>query len=137
MITSTIFIWLRRYVVVASIVLLAEMGWAVWRFYELASISPQGGLVSQALRGFAINVCAIVLFALLLLVSWWRFGRIVFRIGVSVFFLSGAFATWKSSWGVLHGARVLPFLFLVTAFAAHSLWLFYAPQSKPREPNLR
>ena len=127
--TSSVFVWLRRYVVIAAVIVLAGVGWAVWRYYQFIHISAQGW-ERHTLRGFAINVSLLILFALLLLFPWWRFGRAVRQIGIILFLFSGALATWRAVWAVLHGGQVLSVVFVVTAFVGHSLWLFRAPKSK-------
>jgi hypothetical protein len=131
--TMPFFVWLRRYVVVSSIILLGGFAWASWNFYQsyqsIASI--QGGAWARyVLWGFTIRLSIDVLFVLLLLLPWWRFGPIARSIGITVFLVAGVSATWQSLWAILHGGGRLIFPVIITAFAAHSLWLFRALVSK-------
>jgi hypothetical protein len=131
--TMSLFVWLRRYVVVSSIILLAGFAWACWNFYQSyqSITSIQGGaLVRYALWGFTIGLFLNVLFVLLLLVPWWRLGPVARSICITFFLIVGVFVTWQSLWAVLHGGGRLIFPFVITAFAAHSLWLFRASGSK-------
>jgi len=126
------FIWLRRYVVVSSVVLLAGLAWATWRFYQSITSIQAAGLARYALWGFTIGASLNVLFVLLLLLPWWRFGHVARRIGFAVFLVTGMFASWQSLWAALHGGRLI-FPIIITAFGAHVLWLFRASGFKRPE----
>jgi hypothetical protein len=94
------------------------------------SMSSQRGWGNQTSVAFAISLCPIILFVLLLLFPWWRFDRIAYRMSLTIFLLSGTFATWASIWAALHGGQILSSLFVVTAFTGHLLWLLGAAKSK-------
>lgn len=125
-----VLVWVRRYGVGAGIILLAGIAWASWAYYHYI-FSVHGEWASHTMRGFATHVSVSVLFVLTLLLPWWRFGLITRGIGITVFLLSGVFAAWDSLWAVLHGGQILGLFFVVTAFAAHSFWLFYTSRSTP------
>jgi hypothetical protein len=126
-------IWLRRYVIVASIILLAGLAWASWRYYQFITSVEGRAWASSTLWGFTMRLSLDVLFVLLLLLPWWRLGPVARSIGMTVFLLSGAFSTWGSLWAALHGGGRLIFPVVITAFAAHSLWLFCASRSTRHE----
>jgi hypothetical protein len=133
MITPTFLTWLRRYVIIASVIILGGLGWGVWRFCQVMSMPTHRGLGIQTSVAFTISLCPIILFVILLLYPWWRFGRIARSISLTIFLLSGTFATWASIWAALHGGQVLSSAFVVTAFTGHLLWLLFAAKSK--SPN--
>ena len=119
-------------VVVAGIILLAGIAWSAWAYYHYV-ISVHDGWAKHTMLGFAIHLSVSVLFVLALLLPWWRFGPIARGIGITVFLLSGMFTTWDSLWAARHGGRILGLLFVITAFAAHSFWLFYTFHSRPHD----
>src|SRR6266480_5553024 len=125
----TLLAWLRRYVVIASVVIIVGLGWAVWRFCQFMAMSDHRG-VGVPTVAFTLNLLPIILFALLLLFPWWRFNRIAYTISFTIFVLSGAFAIWTSIWAALHGGQVLSSVFVVTAFVGHLLWLLFSSESQ-------
>jgi len=123
----TFLTWLRRYVVIAAVIMVAGMGWGVWRFCQFMSMPDHRGLGVPTVA-FTIGLLPIILFVLLLLYPWWRFNRVAYTTSLMIFLLSGTFATWASISAALRGGQVLSSVFVVTAFAGHLLWLLFSAE---------
>jgi hypothetical protein len=120
-------VWLRRYVLIGCALMVVMLIGGLWSYHTAINQPGQGGWDTYRLREFARNFLPYVIFMLVLLVPWWRSGKVVRTIGSGVFVLFGALMAWvcfrvlqKGMFGFLPG-----YLFILTLFAAHAFWLFH------------
>lgn len=113
---------LRLYVIAVAAVCIAGMVAGMISFWRFISLAEQGGGWDRMRLYEATQFLPPLVFVLLLLVPWWRMGRVAFTVCFSLFLLVGLYVVSVTIFGLRQFHLYV--ILLSTAYVAHWIWLF-------------